>query len=108
MNHYKIEKIICIGEGVGADICATFAIIHPTRCKGLCLIRPNGSLSSLNEQLSYIKNELDGNKSENLNETLFAYLVWQRYGIKPNQKSNSLLSFIILNPIKYLFKKSMK
>ena len=87
LDEHLVDKVICMGDGVGADICTLFAITHPARCIGLMLIRPDGSLTNLDEQLSYISNGLDESKAHKLNEVLFAYLVWQRYGLRPRDSS---------------------
>lgn len=40
----KIPKVICLGDGAGANICLRFGVLHPTRVNGLVLI--NGSAAS--------------------------------------------------------------
>lgn len=78
-----MDKVVCLGEGAGADISATFAIIHPHRCLGLCLIRPNGCIASLNERLSYLSS---GYNDANIDSKLFAYIAFLRFGITINEK----------------------
>jgi hypothetical protein len=82
--------VFCLGEGIGADICALFALNHSNRCKGLCLIRPNGTVASLNESLSYIADCLDRNKRNKIEDIIFAYIIQHRFGIKTTDKSNKL------------------
>lgn len=82
-----------MGEGAGADICAAFAIIHPDRCMGLCLIRPNGSIATLNEQLSYLSNGFDNDKIEPI---MISYISFHRYE-KKSDKSKWIYLFLILN-----------
>ena len=85
LDCFHLDRVVCLGDGAGADISATFAIMHPNRCLGLCLIRPNGNIASLNEQLSYLSNGL--NDKINKAEAVFAYIVWQRFGLKVNENS---------------------
>lgn len=98
LDEHKINQTIFLGEGVGADICIIMAINYSNVCNGLCLIRPNGSTVSLNEQLAYIANSLDATRSRIADEILFAYLVWHRFGIKANDTRNIqiFVSFIYL------------
>lgn len=81
-----------MGDGAGADICTTFSIINPTRCLGLCLIRPNGSIASLNERLLYLTNTFNpyDSKMSKFEANLFAYVIWHRFGFNLNEKGLKL------------------
>ena len=53
------------------------------------MIRPNGTIASLNESLSYIADCLDRNKKNKIEDIIFAYIVQHRFGIKTTDKSIS-------------------
>ncbi len=46
LDHFDIARVVCFGEGAGANICAKFALIHPTRCLGIALIHPMNLICS--------------------------------------------------------------
>jgi hypothetical protein len=60
------------------------------------LIRPNGTIASLNESLLYIADCLDRNKKNKIEDIIFAYIIQHRFGIKTTDKSNKLLFSIFL------------
>lgn len=39
----KISKVICLGDGAGANICLRFGILHPTRVHGLVLVNASAA-----------------------------------------------------------------
>jgi len=100
LDTYQIDQVFCLGEGIGAEICALFALSYSYRCKGLCLIRPNGRFASINESLSYIADCLDRNKKNKIEDIMFAYIVQHRFGIKTTDKSKLLFSIFIFNYFK--------
>ena len=60
-----------MGEGAGANICARFAMQHPSRCLGVTLIHPSGGSASLVETFK--------DKLGNFISTS-EYLIWHRFG----------------------------
>ena len=84
LDHFKINQVICLGEGLGANLAARFAMKHPTRCQGVTLIHPTGSTASFMES---VKDKLvnflplkGNNSSSNINVSSEAYLIWHRFG----------------------------
>ena len=69
LDHFKIKNLILLGEGAGANICAEFAIFHPTRCLGVALVNPSGSLATLKE--TFKEKFCTSNQD---------YLIWHRFG----------------------------
>lgn len=53
MDHFRLQQCVLLGEGVGATICAHFAMKYPTRCYGLMCIEPIVSSASYMESLKY-------------------------------------------------------
>lgn len=53
MDHFRLQQCVLLGEGVGATICAHFAMKYPTRCYGLMCIEPVVSSASYMESLKY-------------------------------------------------------
>jgi pimeloyl-ACP methyl ester carboxylesterase len=50
LDALNIQRVVCLGEGSGANIAARFAIKNPNRCSGVVLIHPTGSSASFMEQ----------------------------------------------------------
>ena len=67
------------------------------------MIRPNGTIASLNESLLYIADCLDRNKKNKIEDIMFAYIVQHRFGIKTTDKSKLLFSIFIFNYFKILY-----
>lgn len=42
LDHFKIQEVVCFGEGAGAVVCTNFAIENSNRCIGTVLIHPTG------------------------------------------------------------------
>lgn len=65
VDYLKIPQVVCMGDGVGANICAHFAIKHSKRCLGLVLIEPVACSASLFEILKskLRRNSLSSSKS---------------------------------------------
>lgn len=103
LDENKIDKVICLGDGLGADICTIFSIINPKRCLGLCLIRPNGTNASLNERLFFLTNNSNSNetKTSQMEDNLLAYIAWHRFGTNSNEKS---IKYFKINLIRYFNK----
>lgn len=53
LDHFKLQQVVLLGEGVGATICAHFATRHPNRCYGLICIEPIVSSASYLESMKY-------------------------------------------------------
>jgi len=93
-DYLKIPQVVCMGDGMGANICAQFAIKHSNRCLGLVLIEPVASAASIieimrskllsrrhsNSNSSNALSSLSGNVHELLN----------RLGSKTSSSSNGL------------------
>jgi len=69
LDHFKVGQVTLLGEGAGANICARFAMSHPTRCLGVALVHPSGTTATLKETFK----DRFGSSEE-------AYLIWHRYG----------------------------
>ena len=52
LDYFKLEQIVLLGEGAGANICARFAMKHQHRCLGLVLINPSGSAAGFFETMT--------------------------------------------------------
>lgn len=79
IDKLKIDKIVCLGEGCGANIVARFAMIHPKRCLGVSLIHPTGHEASLGQTL---KEKISNYLPSTLHDT---YLTWHRFGHADSQ-----------------------
>lgn len=53
MDHFRLQQCVLLGEGVGATICAHFAMKYPTRCYGLMCIEPIVTSASYMESLKF-------------------------------------------------------
>lgn len=80
LNHFKITQVTCLGEGAGANICARFAMVHPTRCLGVALVHPSGSTASFMETFKdKFANILPMSNRTSLS-SFEAYIIWHRFG----------------------------
>jgi pimeloyl-ACP methyl ester carboxylesterase len=82
LDALKIQRVVCLGEGSGANIAARFAIKNPKRCSGVVLIHPTGSSASFMEQFKEkILNKFPNliNHSGLISEWHENYLIWHRY-----------------------------
>lgn len=52
LQFFKLSQVICFGEGAGANICARFAMQHPTRSLGVILVNPSGSAAGFFESMT--------------------------------------------------------
>ena len=59
LDYFKLTQVVLFGEGVGATICAHFAIQHSNRCHGLLLIEPIGSAAGVLESMRFKLNNLN-------------------------------------------------
>jgi pimeloyl-ACP methyl ester carboxylesterase len=53
LNHLYIPHVVCMGQGVGANIAIHFSVKHPVRCLGLVVIEPVGSSASLFQSFKF-------------------------------------------------------
>jgi pimeloyl-ACP methyl ester carboxylesterase len=53
LNHLNVPHVVCVGQGVGANIAIHFSVKHPTRCLGLVVIEPVGSSASLFQSFKF-------------------------------------------------------
>ncbi|XP_056005888.1 uncharacterized protein ZK1073.1-like isoform X3 [Ostrea edulis] len=79
LDRLDIKQVVGLGEGAGANVLARFAMAHPTRVLGVCLIHCTGTTAGIMEGL---KDKLIGWKLDNLgmNPTAEAYLMMHRFG----------------------------
>ena len=59
LDYFKLTQVVLFGEGVGATICAHFAVQHSNRCHGLLLIEPIGSAAGVLESMRFKLNNLN-------------------------------------------------
>lgn len=74
IDKLKVDKVVCLGEGCGANIVARFAMIHPNRCLGVALIHPTGKEASFGQTL---KEKISSYLPLSLHDS---YLTWHRFG----------------------------
>jgi pimeloyl-ACP methyl ester carboxylesterase len=53
LDYFQLQQAVLMGEGVGATICAHFAIKHSNRCHGLLLLEPVVSTAGVLESMKY-------------------------------------------------------
>lgn len=79
LDQLEIKQVVLIGEGAGANIIARFAMVHPTRALGICLIHCTGTTAGFMESL---KDKVMNWKLNHIgmNPTAEAYLMLHRFG----------------------------
>lgn len=75
LDHFKINKVVCLGEGCGANVVTRFAMKYPQRCAGVALVHPTGSTASVFQQFKERLASLLPVRS-----SAEAYLIWHRFG----------------------------
>jgi protein NDRG1 len=75
LDELKINQVIGLGEGCGANIIARFGMIHPNRCLGVALIHPTGNTATFMQNLreKFLTNMLPSSTHD-------SYLVWHKFG----------------------------
>lgn len=85
LDHFEISRVVCFGEGAGANICAQFALAHPKRCLGIALIHPvnltNSSLVDTVKEKINIRRVSRADSSE-LSSSEEKYLLFHKFGVK--------------------------
>lgn len=79
IDKLKIDQVVCLGEGCGANIVARFAMIHPNRCLGVALLHPTVKEASLGQTL---KEKISSILPSSLHDS---YLTWHRFGHADSQ-----------------------
>lgn len=70
LDYLRIQRIICMGVGVGANISAYFAFKNPSRCLGLVFLEPISSSAGFFESIRYkINNRI--NKKNQIQNKIF-------------------------------------
>jgi len=64
LDHFKLQQVVLLGEGVGATICTHFAIRHPNRCYGLICVEPIVSSATYLESWKYKLQNFKFNKQK--------------------------------------------
>lgn len=80
LDHFKVNQVVVLGEGLGANLAARFAIHYPNLVQGIALIHPTGSTASFMESVKDKLVNLLPHKSNHLSDASEAYLLWHRYG----------------------------
>ena len=73
LDYLHIPQVVCVGNGVGANISSYFAIKNPSRCLGLIILEPVSSSASILESLKHTFGNLTPKKTPamNLGESKF-------------------------------------
>lgn len=75
LDKLKIDQVVGIGEGCGANIIARFGMIHQNRCLGVALIYPTGNEASFRQT---IKEKIISNILPTpIHDT---FLTWHKFG----------------------------
>lgn len=79
LDQLEVKQVVAIGEGAGANIIVRFAIVHPGRTQGLCLIHCTGTTAGFMESL---KDKVMNWKLDHIgmNPTAESYLMLHRFG----------------------------
>ncbi|XP_053407343.1 uncharacterized protein ZK1073.1-like isoform X2 [Mercenaria mercenaria] len=79
LDQLDVKNVVGLGEGAGANIIARFAMSHPKRVLGICLVHCTGTTAGFMESL---KDKVIGWKLDHIgmNPTAEAYLVLHRFG----------------------------
>lgn len=79
LDQLDVKNVVGLGEGAGANILARFAMAHPKRVLGVCLIHCTGTTAGFMESL---KDKVMGWKLNHIgmNPTAEGYLVLHRFG----------------------------
>ncbi|RNA04423.1 hypothetical protein BpHYR1_033093 [Brachionus plicatilis] len=68
LDELKIQRIICMGVGVGANISAYFCLKNPDRCLGLMVLEPICSSAGFFESIRYRFSARRNRKNSNQND----------------------------------------
>lgn len=71
LDYFKILQVVCMGEGIGANISLKFALKYSNRCFGIILIQPICSSASFLESFKY---KLSNLNIKNTNEKIESIL----------------------------------
>lgn len=63
LDHFHIPQVVCVGDGVGANISSYFAIKNPSRCLGVVILEPISSSASVFESLRHKFGHMAAKKS---------------------------------------------
>jgi protein NDRG1 len=79
LDNLRVQLVVGLGEGAGANILARFGMAHTNRCLGLILINPTATTASVME---YFKDKIIGWKLQSIgmNPTAEQYLVFHKFG----------------------------
>lgn len=88
LDALRVQYVIGIGEGAGANILARFGMDHPQRCLGLILIHCTSTVAGVME---YFRDKLINWKLANMgmNPTAEQYLVFHKFGYSLEQQLES-------------------
>jgi len=87
LDELKVQDVVCLGEGAGANILARFAMAHLSRILGVCLLHATGTPAGFLESLKdkFMSWKLD---KEEMNQSAEKYLILHRFGGTKFTKAN--------------------
>lgn len=87
LDQLKVNIVVGLGDGAGANILTRFGMANPNRCLGLILIHPTCATASVKE---YFKEKFISWKLQNIgaNPTAEQYLVFHKFGGQLEQAEN--------------------
>lgn len=93
LDHFDVRTVIGFGQGAGANVVCRFAIVHPNRCLGVCLVKCTSTTAGVMEYVKdkYIKLQLDSN---NMHSAAYEYLTVHRFGQKADDKSDVVVAYV--------------
>ncbi|CAM1326105.1 Uncharacterised protein g9158 [Pycnogonum litorale] len=79
VDFFKVQLVIGLGEGAGANILTRFGMAHPNRCLGLILVHCTSTTAGIME---YFNDKILSWKLDNIgmNPSADQYLVFHKYG----------------------------
>ncbi|KAL5022108.1 hypothetical protein ScPMuIL_001263 [Solemya velum] len=94
LDQLDVKNVVGLGEGAGANIIARFAMAHPNRVLGICLLHCTGTTAGFMESL---KDKIMGWKLDQIgmNPAAEAYLVLHRFGSFEKAENKEQLNKVI-------------
>jgi len=104
LDHMGFKSCVAIGEGAGAQIVCRFAMAHPNKVNGLCLVHCTATSAGVIEYFKdkYINMKLDAGK---MDSTAWTYLLNHKFGSEQaDEKSEYVKQYMeemtkVLNPL---------
>ncbi|KAL8562793.1 hypothetical protein ACOMHN_022668 [Nucella lapillus] len=96
LDQLDVKSVIGLGEGAGANIVARFAMAHPSRVTGICLIHCTGTTAGFMESMKdkLIEWKLD---QIGMNPTAESYLCLHRFGSFEKAQNKEQLQKVMSN-----------